>query len=262
MRHLLLTADDFGRSSQVNEAVERYFEAGALSQASLMVAEPGAEEAVRIARRHPGLCIGLHLSFCDGASLLGGPFEPSAALAGWKLWRRRENLAGELAAQFGRFHGWDLAPTYWDGHHHLHLHPTVLQESLPLAVRYGFPVTRLVREPGLWSPAALALRAISRAACPRLDAAGIGYAPRVAGLRHTGRNNVATLRRELQRLPEGWSELYLHPGAEPGLPDPAELADLLRAAQIILGDAPAMLASRAVSSASTPVHGPSPSSEF
>ena len=40
LKTLILTGDDFGRSAEVNAAIERYHAAGALTHASLMVASP------------------------------------------------------------------------------------------------------------------------------------------------------------------------------------------------------------------------------
>ena len=47
MKRLIVTADDFGAAVEVNEAVERAHRGGILSAASLMVAGPAANDAVR-----------------------------------------------------------------------------------------------------------------------------------------------------------------------------------------------------------------------
>ena len=72
MKSLIITADDFGASSQVNEAVERAHVQGVLSAASLMVSAPGAAEAVAIAQRTPSLAVGF-----DGPRAKAGRFEQS-----------------------------------------------------------------------------------------------------------------------------------------------------------------------------------------
>ncbi|MDE1907534.1 MAG: ChbG/HpnK family deacetylase, partial [Rhodospirillales bacterium] len=71
MREVIFSADDFGLTESVNEAVERANREGCLTQASLMVAAPAAEDAVRRAKALPGLNIGLHLVLVDGDSVLG-----------------------------------------------------------------------------------------------------------------------------------------------------------------------------------------------
>lgn len=237
LKHLIITGDDFGRSHEVNEAIERCHEAGFLTQASLMVNEPCAEEAVRIVQRHSALCVGLHLTLCDGrASGVSaitddsGAFIRSPARAGMR-YAFQPSLAGplrqEIRAQFERFHLLGLPPTYWDGHTHLHLHPAIFRLTLPIAVEHGFRAMRLVREPRSWSPIPQIFEWLSRAAIPALQRHSIAFADHVFGLRDTGRISTATATRTLQSLPEGLSEFYFHPGAEPDELDYGVLLALL-----------------------------------
>ena len=59
MRYLIVNADDFGYSEEVNNAILRAHREGVLTSTSLMVAEPGCEQAVAIARQTPTLGVGL-----------------------------------------------------------------------------------------------------------------------------------------------------------------------------------------------------------
>ena len=61
MKRLVVTADDFGLSLEVNEAVEQAHREGILTAASLMVSAPAAADAVARAKRLPSLRVGLHL---------------------------------------------------------------------------------------------------------------------------------------------------------------------------------------------------------
>src|ERR1039457_2620927 len=72
VRHsrLIVNADDFGRSHSINEAVVRAHQEGILTSASLMVNEPGLDEAVALARENPKLGVGLHLTLLVGHSAL------------------------------------------------------------------------------------------------------------------------------------------------------------------------------------------------
>ena len=242
MKTLILTGDDFGRSARVNEAIERCHEAGVLTQASLMVNEPHAEEAARIAHRHPRLCVGLHLTLCAGrASQISaltdaaGNFEPSPAKAGLRYFFRpslESALTAEIRAQFEKFRALGFAPTYWDGHTHLHLHPTIFRFTLPIAREHGFRFTRLLREP---RPRSL-LGHIFAALSARERTNNIGHADQVCGLRETGRMTNAALHRLLERLPNGLTEIYFHPGAEPEELDAAVIRDLLDSEKIQLID--------------------------
>ncbi|MEP6672859.1 MAG: ChbG/HpnK family deacetylase [Chthoniobacter sp.] len=244
MKHLIVTGDDFGRSHEVNEAIERSHAAGFLTQASLMVNEPCAEEAVRIAQRHPGLCVGLHLTLCDGqASTVSaitneaGEFVVSPARAGLR-YAFGSSLAGallqEIRAQFERFRTLGCLPTYWDGHAHLHLHPTILRLALPVAVAHGFHALRLVREPGSWAPLSQIFQWLSGAAIRTLRQYSLTFTDHTFGLRDTGRMTTEIGIRILQALPDSVSEFYFHPGAEPSEIDYARLIAVLETEGITL----------------------------
>ena len=70
LRRLIVNADDFGRSTSINQAVIRAHREGILTTASLMVNEPACEEAVTLARQNPQLGVGLHLTLLCGRSAL------------------------------------------------------------------------------------------------------------------------------------------------------------------------------------------------
>jgi hopanoid biosynthesis associated protein HpnK len=247
LKQLLLTGDDFGRSTAVNEAIERLHQAGLLTQASLMVNEPAAEEAVRIARRNPQLCVGLHLTLCDGRATeisaitdRAGHFVNSPTRAGLRYAfdpGAAQPLAREIAAQFARFRELGIPPSYVDGHTHLHLHPTIFRLLLPRLAAEHFGLVRLVREPGNCSPVALIFRALSAAAARPLRRLRIAAADHVFGLADTGAMTGDRLARLLRGLPEGMSEIYFHPGAEPEPIDPAPLRQLIADRNIVLTSA-------------------------
>ncbi len=244
LKQLILTADDFGRSPEINAAIERAHRAGFLTQASLMVNETAVEDAVRIAQRNPALCVGLHLTLCDGRATRvspltdrAGDFVRSPARAGLRYFFARRlaaPLREEIRGQFDRFRTCGFPASYWDGHAHLHLHPRILGLALPIATESGFHGMRLVREPGPPALLPAIFHGLSQAAIPRLRTHGIHFADRVFGLRHTGRMNTAYLAELLQNLPDGLSEVYFHPGAETGEIDYAALRPLIDRNGIVL----------------------------
>ena len=248
MKHLIVTADDFGHNQQINAAIERAHRAGFVTQASLMVNEPAAADAVEIAARNPALRVGLHLTLCAGrAAQISaltdecGNLPASPARAGLRyafLSALAKPLRDEIRAQFVRFHALGFAPVYWDGHAHLHLHPTVFRLTLPVALEHGFRAMRLVREPGPFAPVPWIFQRLSRAALPHLAKHGVRFTDRVFGLRASGRMTTAVIARQLGQLPDGTSELYFHPGAEPAEPDYAALTPLLARHGITLTHGP------------------------
>ncbi len=241
-KHLIVTADDFGLSPQVNAAVERAHRDGILTAASLMVAAPAAAEAVEIARRTPTLRVGLHLALVEARPALppsevpdlvgpDGWFRRDTARFGAELFfspRMRRQLAREVEAQFAAYAATGLPLDHVDAHQHFHLHPTVASAMIrgrapPRHARRPHPgraggIVRAV-EPG--SPRALpAVTAPwTRLLGLRMRRAGCAVPDQVFGLSWTGAMTEARVAGLLDRLPDGTTEIYTHPaldGAYPG----------------------------------------------
>ena len=70
MKRLIVNADDFGLSPEVNAGIIRAHRDGILRSASLMVAEPAARDAAELARENRDLDVGLHAVVCRGRSVL------------------------------------------------------------------------------------------------------------------------------------------------------------------------------------------------
>jgi hopanoid biosynthesis associated protein HpnK len=252
----IVTADDFGLSPEVNEAVERAHRDGVLTAASLMVGERAAPEAVEVARRNPGLAVGLHLTLTDGAPTLpperipalvraDGRFRDDMAGVGFALAASaaaRAQLRAEVAAQIAAFRATGLVCDHLNAHKHFHLHPVIAATAFRAARGAG---VRAVRIP--WEPPALVRavepgsRAAPRALWPfaallrRLAAThGMAAPDRVVGLAWTGAFTADRLAALLPRLPAGTTEIYLHPavrdgfaGGAPGYRHAEEFAALL-----------------------------------
>ena len=156
-RRLIVNADDFGRSASINQAVIRAHREGILTTASLMVNEPAIEEAVALAREHPELGVGLHLTLLCGHSALPpeqipglvdakGEFTTNPASAGFRYFFQRslrEQLRQEIHAQFQRFRATGLPLDHVNGHLHLHLHPTVFRILMADSGQLGIKRLRL-----------------------------------------------------------------------------------------------------------------------
>ena len=70
LRQLIVNADDFGMSEEVNEAIIRAHKEGVLTSASLMVTGDAFEQAARLAKENPKLAVGIHLVTVVGRSVL------------------------------------------------------------------------------------------------------------------------------------------------------------------------------------------------
>lgn len=249
-RRLIINADDFGRSPGINAAVRRAHRDGILTTASLMVNEPACGDAVAIARDHPRLGVGLHLTLLCGRAALGpdripglleadGSFSSRPVATGLRYFARRglrAQLKDEMAAQFERFHATGLPMDHVNGHLHLHLHPVVFDLLMEHADAWQIDRIRLTREP-FWLDARIAsghwIQRASHAAIHHALAARAAGVLRRAELRHprwvfgllqNARVDEAYLCRLLPVLPAGDSELYSHPSVDEF---PHELAALV-----------------------------------
>src|SRR5438477_571510 len=97
MKKLIVTADDFGLTDRINEAIGSAHRHGIVTTASLMVTGGGFESAVNIARNLPGLDLGLHLNLTEGRPISPWEAIPSLANAGGFRFRHPACLALALA---------------------------------------------------------------------------------------------------------------------------------------------------------------------
>lgn len=233
MRRAIFTADDFGLSPAVNEAVEEAHRRGVLTQASLMVAAPAAADAIRRAKRLPTLAVGLHLVLVEGRA--AAPAAEIAAIADATGWmgsdqiargvryafspRARAALVREIEAQFRAFAASGLPLSHLDAHKHMHLHPGVAHLALTIGQRFGLRAVRVPAEPpwlatlegGRAKAGARLLYHWSRLLRRRVAQAGLLAAGQVFGIAWSGHFTTERLLALIPCLPAGVSELYFHP---------------------------------------------------
>jgi chitin disaccharide deacetylase len=224
-KQLIVSADDYGLSLEVNEAVERAHRSGILRSASLMVAAPATGDAIRRARELPNLRVGLHLVLVNGHPIL--PAKAVAALvdrdgalpsdlvaAGFRFFFHpgaRRALEAEIRAQFEAFARTGLHLDHVNAQNHMHVHPTVLGIMLKVGRDYGMQAVRIPQEPR----DAAFLRPWLALMRRRLHRANITTNDTVYGIRYSGhmtRDRVLVL---LDQLPPGVCEMYFHPATGP-----------------------------------------------
>lgn len=230
MKQVVITADDFGLSPEVNEAVMRGHEFGVLSCTSLMVAGPAAREAVALARARPGLKVGLHLTLVEGRPVLpanevpdlvdgSGCFRPGLVGHGARIFlspRASRQAVAECRAQVAEFLATGLELDHLNGHNHFHIHPTILGAVLEIAGRTRIPAVRVPSQPfgtmpasGAWMAAVMAPWVASTRS--RLRRAGIATNDCLFGLFETGAMVESAWLRLIPLLPDGLTEIYCHP---------------------------------------------------
>ncbi|MBU6448590.1 MAG: hopanoid biosynthesis-associated protein HpnK [Rhodospirillales bacterium] len=231
MRQVFFSADDFGLTETVNEAVELANRKGCLTQASLMVAAPAAADAVRRAKMLPGLKVGLHLVLVDGDSMLGharlphitgpdGRFSANQAALGVRYFfslAARRQLRAEIEAQFAAFAATGLELHHADAHKHFLLHPTIARMMIEVGRKYGLKRLRVPAEPpevmaALGERVSLGERALyGWTKLLRWQARGLELPDQVFGIKWSGHMTRERIARLLEHLPEGRTEIYTHP---------------------------------------------------
>ena len=241
MKELILNADDFGLTRGVNQGIIRAHRDGILTSATLMATGPAFEDAVSLARANPQLGVGCHLVLTGGApvapyreirSLVGKgrglPKSLGLLLARISLGRvRPEDLERELRAQIEKIREAGIEPTHIDTHKHTHAHPVIMGALGRVAREFGItrvrkPTENLrhswasVRNGGRILSRQLAAAATAKVVARRFQAIagqyGLKYPENFLGLAMTGRLGPEGLRCLIDMLPEGRTEIMVHPG--------------------------------------------------
>ncbi|AWN42246.1 hopanoid biosynthesis-associated protein HpnK [Methylobacterium durans] len=244
MKRLVVTADDFGLSLQVNEAVEQAHREGILTAASLMVSAPAAADAIERARRLPSLRVGLHLVLVEAWPTLPAVELPDLTDAAGLMRRdmerlgldlalrpaARRQLSAEIGAQFEAFRATGLPLDHVNAHKHFHVHPLIAGAVLRIGRAFGMRALRVPREPreilrraepGSNPRPALDIAPWAALLAVRARAAGLLIPDRTLGLAWSGAMNPARVAALLSQLPEGLTELYTHPATAGGFPGEA-----------------------------------------
>ena len=236
MKQIILNADDFGRHTLINRAVERGVADGILRSATLMPGGAAFDDAAALAARIPKLGVGIHLTLVNGTPVLPpaeipslvtetGVFVDDHTAFAVRLLRgavRLDEVRAELAAQLRRVEAAGIHPTHADSHQHMHVLPGVLDIVLDLCASAQIPAMRAPRAPlfagnfggigqliGRTGLAVLARRAAAKA-----RRRGIRTPDHFAGIVAGEAVNTATLTEIAASLGEGATEVMLHPGTD------------------------------------------------
>jgi hopanoid biosynthesis associated protein HpnK len=235
-KQLILNADDFGLTRGVNEGILRAHRDGILTSATLMANAAAFKHAVELALATPSLGVGCHLVLVGGHSVAPAKEIPSlvdsqgrlptslgifiARVSSGRI--RRADIERELRAQIEKTRAAGIAPTHLDTHKHTHAHPRVLDALGRVAQEFGIhrirkPIERLRhswsgRAPAGQRIAASAARTVSLKFRALTRKYGLLSPENFLGLASTGGLGPAALRHLIETLPEGQTEIMLHPG--------------------------------------------------
>jgi predicted glycoside hydrolase/deacetylase ChbG (UPF0249 family) len=244
LKNLIVNADDLCWTEGVNRGISDAFRNGIVTSASMLANGAAFGGGLEIARRAPGLGLGVHLNLSDGApvadretvtSLLNDKGEFAGGPESLLLRRARRGLVLreveiEWDAQIQKVRDSGIEPTHLDGHKHVHMLPGLFEIALRLAKRHSIGAIRIALEDSSLRTAlasgkkqrngvvmrqgvqARGLKLIARDAREQAARAGIATADYFCGIAQTGELTLDGLKKFLKSLPEGTTELMCHPG--------------------------------------------------
>jgi predicted glycoside hydrolase/deacetylase ChbG (UPF0249 family) len=211
VKQLVVNADDFGFTRDVNAGIIEAHRDGILTATTLMATGDAFDDAVRLARETPSLDIGCHLVLVGAP---GFPLTIPHLIRAVALGRIR--IYDELVQQVRRIVDAGLCPTHLDTHKHTHLLPPVLEAVARISEEFRIPWVRrpfdFPLQPGGvgWTNRLMRLMsgrfrsALTRHRCRSTDW--------FAGFKLTGSYGSGDLINVIRALPEGVTEFMCHPG--------------------------------------------------
>jgi len=237
-KRLIVNADDFGLTAGVNRAVIEGHTRGVITSATLMANMPAFDAAVRLAKDHLSLGVGLHINITQGrpvadASRVSSLINDRGEFLGTTGAILRRMLAGrlkieevvvELRAQIEKAVRAGLRLTHVDSHKHTHALPRICEAIVSTIKDYGINSVRAPRERWRFdrygesfklvtqSAGAFGISQLCRVSDARLKKSDVKTPDFFFGVARTGFWTKPWLIDLIERLPAGANELMCHPG--------------------------------------------------
>jgi predicted glycoside hydrolase/deacetylase ChbG (UPF0249 family) len=213
VKQLIVNADDFGFTRDVNAGIVECHRNGILTATTLMANGDAFEDAVRLAKENPSLDIGVHLV------LVGGPGQP-ASVPALMAQLGKHDLVAEMRRQVQTILAAGLSLSHLDTHKHTHLAPPVFRAVVQVSQEFKIPWIRKPADftmPAQSSPVLKkivnkAVRFVANRFDRKLLRGGRRFTDHFIGFEATGRLRTPELVSILRHLPEGLTELMCHPG--------------------------------------------------
>lgn len=206
MKQLVINADDFGFTRDVNAGIVHAHREGVLTATTLMANGGAFEDAVRLADENPTLDVGCHLALVQGDSLLTGHRLPrTVPRMLLDVMARRLDPYAEFRVQVETVLAAGIRPSHLDTHKHTHIAPPVFRAVVQLAAEFEIPFLRI--------PVPAAANAPLRRAYSRFaESNGVRMVDHFTGFRLTGCLTEDTFSDALRKTADGVTEFMCHPG--------------------------------------------------
>jgi predicted glycoside hydrolase/deacetylase ChbG (UPF0249 family) len=231
-KKVIINADDFGLSENVNQGILAGYRAGSITSVSILPNGESLQEALEAIKDTPDLGLGIHL-----ALVFGKPTAPPSKVSSL-LFRNSEFAEGYPQFVKRYFSGgiklshieyeWEtqreklsaVEIDHIDSHQHLHLLPALFGLTMQLASKWGVKFIRLPYENiriGIESPQVLSMRVLN-CFCwgkrGKLKRAGLSTSDNFFGSSFSGVLTQNALLKLVSVVPPGVTEIMCHPGKD------------------------------------------------
>lgn len=145
--NLIINADDFGKDKLINDAIVYCMNNNLINSSSLMVGEPGFEEATGFIKKYKFKNIGLHVNLTEGKPMSifeidfflkeNGDWDPEKMWSPKLLRKKISTLfEKEIILQLEMMADSILFPTHINSHHHIHTTPFLFPIFLKVAQKF------------------------------------------------------------------------------------------------------------------------------
>lgn len=154
MKKIIITADDYGMSRAVNDAIDAGIDAGLITSTNVMTNMPFYKEAIKL-KDKKGVSVGLHWVLACGKPVLPANEIPTLVSSSGEFYpypefRKRlrkklisyEDIKKELIAQYDLYYELMGKPDYWNTHQNTHVDFGIYRFFVDVASELGIDKMR------------------------------------------------------------------------------------------------------------------------
>ena len=238
MKQLIINADDFGLHKNINLGIIAGHKAGGIKSTTIMAGAEAFNDAVQQTKECSTIDVGIHFTLVASRPVLDasivptlitkdGTFENNYLLFIKKYFLgqiSKIEIRAELTAQLQRALEAGLHITHIDSHQHLHVLPGIIDIVLDIGKKYNVNKIRIPDEP-MWFRGSFpfqpirygsrgGLTLLARLARKKAKTRGFMMPDHFFGMLAGGSMTEKYLMHIVNDLPEGVSEIMMHPGMD------------------------------------------------
>lgn len=220
MKQLIVTADDFGYSRNVNRAIIKCFKEGIVTSTCLLANTKYFDESVKLLKQNK-VDVGIHINLTEFKPLTeaktlidksGNFIHKAKWLDGHYDNADPNEIEREIEAQIKRLISLGLKITHMNGHNHIHIFPKVIDAASRMAKKYNIKYLRLpIENKASKDSFAALIEKLSKTAESKILKNNLKATDAFYGIDGMHNMNLGKFSEILKSLNEGTSELMVHP---------------------------------------------------